>query len=144
MDDNAFDEALRLAAEVHRGQTDKAGQPYILHSIRVMLMFQQPTQRVVALLHDVVEDGFNPEALLQEIYGRFGIEVGDAVDALTHRRNEQHEDYWARVKANRLATLVKHADIIDNSAPSRLILLDEVTQQRLRAKYKRALEAISE
>jgi (p)ppGpp synthase/HD superfamily hydrolase len=48
--------AIILAVEAHAGQTDKAGDPYILHPLRVMLRFTDPTERIVAVLHDVIED----------------------------------------------------------------------------------------
>ncbi len=61
-----LERALALAANAHAGQEDKAGQPYILHPIRVMLNVRTDEERTVALLHDVVEDtpiGFDDDKL---------------------------------------------------------------------------------
>ena len=49
-------DAIMLACAAHRGQVDKAGAPYILHSLRVMLAVTGEDQRIAAVLHDVVED----------------------------------------------------------------------------------------
>jgi GTP diphosphokinase / guanosine-3',5'-bis(diphosphate) 3'-diphosphatase len=53
---STLETAIALAAAAHAGQTDKAGQPYILHPLRVMLCMQTNAERMVAVLHDVVED----------------------------------------------------------------------------------------
>ena len=61
-----LEDAIRLALDVHRGQADKAGQPYILHPLRAMLALAGEDERIVGALHDVVEDsaeGPNPVSL---------------------------------------------------------------------------------
>jgi len=45
-------DAIILAARVHRDQRDKAGQPYILHPLRVMLRRRDETSQIVPVLHD--------------------------------------------------------------------------------------------
>ncbi len=50
------EDAIALAVEAHRGQKDKSGQPYILHPLRVMFSRNSEIERIVAVLHDVVED----------------------------------------------------------------------------------------
>lgn len=49
--------AIEIAAEAHREQTDKAGAPYLLHPLRVMMLLETDDERIVGILHDVVEDG---------------------------------------------------------------------------------------
>ncbi len=54
-----LEDAIALALEAHRGQKDRAGEPYILHPLRVMfrLGWDAPeAARIAAVLHDVVED----------------------------------------------------------------------------------------
>jgi guanosine-3',5'-bis(diphosphate) 3'-pyrophosphohydrolase len=51
-----LEKAIEIAARAHTGQVDKAGQPYILHPIQVMLRVQGEDARIAAVLHDVVED----------------------------------------------------------------------------------------
>ena len=48
--------AIEIAVEAHKGQADKAGAPYIFHSLRVMLSLKTDDERIVGVLHDVVED----------------------------------------------------------------------------------------
>ncbi len=51
-------EANRVAVDAHARQLDKAGKPYILHPLRVMMTVESPSldsARKVAVLHDVVE-----------------------------------------------------------------------------------------
>ena len=48
--------AIAIAAEAHSGQFDKAGAPYILHPLRVMLSLSTEEERIVGVLHDLVED----------------------------------------------------------------------------------------
>ena len=48
--------AIKIAVNVHEGQTDKGGNPYILHPLRVMMSVESESEKIVAILHDVVED----------------------------------------------------------------------------------------
>lgn len=66
----------------------------------------------------------------------------DAVDAVTKRSGEAVEDYFARVRADRLAVIVKTADLADNTDPARQAALDDATRVRLAEKYRRAYELL--
>jgi hypothetical protein len=48
--------ALQIAIRVHADQRDKQGQPYLLHVLRVVEAVSEEA-KVVAALHDVLEDG---------------------------------------------------------------------------------------
>lgn len=50
---SSLENAIRIAASAHAGQTDKAGAPYILHPLRVMLRVSTAEERMAAVLHDV-------------------------------------------------------------------------------------------
>lgn len=130
-----LEDAILLAAEAHRGQTEKAGNPYILHPLRVMFRLESENDRIVGVLHDVIEDthytlkdlramGY-PEPLLQ------------ALDCLTRRETETYEEFITRVRTNPLATRVKLADLEDNMDVRRLPALNEKDAERLR-KYLNA------
>ena len=101
-----------IAAAAHVGAVDKAGAPYIEHPKRVAAWVSEPREKVVAWLHDVVED---TDVTLEEIEKEFGKETVEAVNAITHRKDEPWADYLCRVKANPVARAVKIADLIDNS-----------------------------
>jgi hypothetical protein len=107
-----LEDALILAASKFRGVVDKAGQPYVLHLLRVMLRLPTDQSRQVALLHDVVEDTDITLADLR-LQG-FSDEVVAAVDALTHRSGEEYFEYVLRLSECELARQVKIADIEDN------------------------------
>src|ERR1041385_8633485 len=110
-----IEDAIQFVTELHRGQTDKAGLPYILHPIRVMSGFLAPEDedaRLVAVLHDVVEDcPVTCQMLLERGYS---LKVVEAIDALSRRKGESYQTYLERVDRNPLAVRVKMADLHDN------------------------------
>ena len=58
-----LEEPIAMATDARRGQPDKGGHPYILHPLRLMLEMSTMEGRIVAVLHDVVED--NPDYSLR-------------------------------------------------------------------------------
>lgn len=107
--------ALKFIAKKHAGQKRYNGNPYIIHPIRVSQDVSGSVEKVVALLHDVIED---TDTTVAEIESIFGTEVAQAVNALSHRKDETWMDYIARVKANPIAKAVKLSDISDNLSDS--------------------------
>ncbi|HET6849860.1 MAG TPA: hypothetical protein VFH74_13420 [Gaiellales bacterium] len=130
--------ARSIAIRAHRGQLDKAGEDYFrAHVLDVVTRVgEDPALRAIAYLHDVVED--TEWTLLNLLNQNVPTFVVDAVAAITHRPNEPRDDYYARVKANRLALAVKLADIESNTDPIRMSWLDEATRDRLTRKYEHA------
>ncbi len=131
-----FEDAIRLAVEVHQGQKDKAGSPYILHPLRAMLSMATETEMIVAVLHDVVEDGGITIDDLRK--AGFSEEITDAIDCLTRRDGEEYDELIDRVKSNPLAVKVKIADLRDNSNLGRIAEPKENDYKRLE-KYRQAL-----
>lgn len=127
--------ARDLATSAHLGAVDKAGAPYILHPERVANRLNSPEEKVVAWLHDVVED---TDVTIEKIAEMFGYDTAKVVDAITHRKGESWTDYLCRVKGNKIATSVKISDLIDNSNLSRLKKITKRDIDRS-AKYHRAL-----
>jgi (p)ppGpp synthase/HD superfamily hydrolase len=107
-----FDRALQLAIEAHRGQTDKYNQPYMLHVLGVMGRCRTIEEKIVALLHDVVEDTDHTFDDLREL----GISerIITAVELLTRRRGETYDHFVERIAPDPLARAVKLADLEDN------------------------------
>lgn len=123
---NKLERALAIAVDAYAGQTDKAGETYIRHPLRVMHQMETDRERVVAVLHDVVEDA---EYTLEDIENQFGTEIRDAIDALTKREDEEsYSAFIDRTVENELARKVKLADIEDNMDLTRL---DSVTDSIL-------------
>jgi hypothetical protein len=131
--------AIEIAVKAHAGQIDKCGQPYIFHPIAVAATFRTTLERVVAILHDVVEDTDVTQAMITHTFPAL---VSDAVDAITHRKGEPHEDYLKRCVANPTAKAVKLADVIHNMGrlPE---LADETERERLREKYRKSLSFLA-
>lgn len=115
-----LERALRIAAEAHEGQVDKEGLPYILHPLRVMMLVEGDEARMVAVLHDVVED----TAVTHDDLRRAGFSepVLEAVRRVTHLPGESYADYVARCKGDAIARRVKLADLSDNSRLDRTII----------------------
>lgn len=125
-----LEDAIKLALRAHRGQSDKAGQPYILHPLRVMLSLDTEEERMVGVLHDVVEDTREkprPEDRITfEKLREWGYpdSVVEAIEHVTKRPEEEGEEgyrfFVERAKRNALARKVKLADLADNLDVSRL------------------------
>jgi (p)ppGpp synthase/HD superfamily hydrolase len=110
--------AIHIAARAHEVQTDKGGQPYILHPLRVMNSVEGENEKICAVLHDVIEDtDITLEYLKRE---GFSDEVCEALDSLTKHKDEDYEDFISRVLLNRTACIVKLADLADNMDMSRI------------------------
>lgn len=137
---NLLEKAITLAVDSHRGQTDKQGRPYILHPLRVMHSFtgqeEDDEARIVAVLHDVVEDcDITLQGLTRAGYPAVLVA---AIDALSKRRGESYAEYLIRVQLDPLAVRVKLADLKDNLDPARPSTAMIGSEQR--EKYLRALE----
>lgn len=131
--------AIAIAAQAHQDQYDKAGAPYILHPLRMMLRMSSETEMIAAILHDVVEDtDWTLDKLRQ---AGFSEEVVQVVECLTHRDQETYDEFIARVRTNAIASTVKLADLEDNMDMRRLHTLTEKDAERLH-KYHRAWLAL--
>ncbi len=114
-----LDDALALVATHFRGVTDKDGEPYVLHCLRVMMGVADPRAQLVALMHDLVED---TEVTIDELRSRgFDEEVVAAVDLVTHRESHSYAEYVIRLKSNPLARQAKLSDLRDNASLGRVL-----------------------
>ena len=128
--------AINLAMQAHAGQIDKAGMPYIGHVMRVMQAGRTIDEKIVGVLHDIVEDTtWTFEALLAE---GFPTHIVDALRCVTKLHDDEpYEAFILRVKSNPLAVAVKINDLTDNMDIRRLVTITEADVQRLR-KYLKA------
>ncbi len=141
MSNEMIEKALLIAAKAHEGQTDKAGNAYIFHPIRVSLRCHSEEEKIVALLHDVIEDtDVTAEQLLSEGFTR---EIVDAVLAVTKREGESYADFVERASHNAIGKQVKLHDIEDNMDITRLTHLTEEDIPRLN-KYLEAYRFLRE
>ena len=136
--------AYKIACQLHAGQTDKAGRPYIEHLTRVLLRVQMDGgdrfQQIAALLHDSIED----EKTTADELLALGVpsEAVVLVQALTKREEQSYEDYLRGLSGSCRVLPVKMADLDDNTDPERLELLPERQRMRLQAKYAQAWDIL--
>jgi len=134
-----LEDAILLAAENHKGQSDRAGRPYILHPLRIMFKMQTDEERIVAVLHDVIED---TPVTLEELRMRgYSKRVLDAVDHLSRREDETYDAFIDRIAHNPLAVRVKLADLEDNMEVRTLVKQNDDDRKRL-ARYRAAREKL--
>jgi (p)ppGpp synthase/HD superfamily hydrolase len=128
--------AIKIACDVHADQKDKAGEPYILHPLRLMQRFKDKSTMIVAVLHDVIEDSQHDLGFLKA--QRFDEGILEAVDAITKRKDEAYIDFIERLSFNDMAVKVKIEDLKDNLDLTRLKSIDSKDLERI-DKYHKAL-----
>lgn len=131
--------AIAIAHQAHAGQIDKAGKPYISHPLTVMAQMDTLETKIVAVLHDAIEDSELTIAdLVRQGFPEF---ITDAIAAITKLDGELYEDYIVRVKSNAIACQVKIADVTHNMDISRIANPTEKDFQRLE-KYQKVLQEL--
>lgn len=137
-----IEEAIELAIYCHKDQKDKSGKPYILHPLHVMCKVRTEKEKIVAVLHDVVEDHYARvgEESVEKFYKSFeDQEIAEAIKALTRKDGEEYSDFIVRVSKNIIATRVKIADLEHNMDLERFDVIDKKDINRF-LKYKRSKE----
>lgn len=138
---STLERAIEIATKAHQGQFDKAGRDYIGHPLRVMEMGKTEEEKIVGVLHDVIEDtDWTFEKLAEE---GFSDEVIAALRCVTKiSENENYDDFIDRVKKNPLAVAVKINDLTDNMDIRRLPYLSDKDVKRLK-KYLKAYKRLT-
>jgi (p)ppGpp synthase/HD superfamily hydrolase len=133
-----LDRAATISARVHQGQLRKDGTPYIAHPIRVAMRVKTDEERIVALLHDAVED---TPLTIEDLRGDgFSERVLSGIDSVTKRPGEKYTDFIQRAKVNEIGRVVKVADIQDNLADQSALDPDEAAF--LKKRYTNALDEL--
>jgi (p)ppGpp synthase/HD superfamily hydrolase len=136
-----LEQAISLAVLKHAGQTQKNGDPYVLHPLHLMCQMRTEDERIVAVLHDVVED---TDVTLDELAQMgFSAIVLEALDLLTHDPDVDYADYVAAIRPNPLARRIKMADLRHNMDILRLATITDRDVERLR-KYRHAWDQLHE
>ena len=138
---STLERAIEIAREAHRGQVDRAGEEYIGHPLRVMEAGRTVEEKIVGVLHDVVEDSaeWSFERLEQE---GFAPEIIEALRCVTKlSADEPYDRFIERVKKNALAVAVKLNDLSDNMDIRRLPYLSDKDVKRLK-KYLKAYKQL--
>lgn len=123
-----------IMLKAHWKQRDKGNHLYIFHPIRVSRKCKSKSAKLVALLHDVIED--NPNYSIED-FTFLNEEEKEALALLTHNKDIAYFDYINDVKSNKIAREVKLSDLKDNSNLNRLSTVTDKDIKRLE-KYKLA------
>ncbi len=136
-----LEQAIVIAAKAHTGQVDKAGAPYILHPLRVMLSLDSPEDKIVGVLHDVVED--SPTTFEDLRAAGFSETTIQALASVTRRPDEAYLTFVARAAADPIGRRVKLADLRDNTDRSRIPNPSAKDYARLE-RYRQAIRLLEE
>ena len=150
---STLERAIEIAVSTHKGASDKAGAPYVLHPLRVMLSLSEVEEQIVGVLHDVVEDSdrWTLEALRAE---GFSESIIEALESVTKRPEEEdlpgddqnvkrdrYLKFVSRAAKNPIGRKVKLADLRDNVDLSRISNLTDKDFARV-AKYWCAIKVL--
>lgn len=131
-----LDRAIAIAEQQHAGQVDKAGRPYVEHPKRVMQSMSTDAERIVAVLHDVVED---TDLTLDQLAAEgFPDYILAALESVTRKTGETYDAFVLRASNNPIGRRVKYADLRDNADLSRIPKPTDADRART-AKYQRAM-----
>jgi (p)ppGpp synthase/HD superfamily hydrolase len=136
-----LERAIEIAVNAHKGVTDKGGNPFIVHPRRVMMSLKSDNEKIVGVLHDVVEDAedWDFERLKEEGFSK---EVLDGLRSVTKTSEEEdYNEFVQRALTNEIGRAVKIADIRDNLDVTRIGELRQKDMNRLN-KYKNALKVL--
>ena len=104
--------AITIACEAHQGQFSINGEPYILHPLRLLIKAESNEERIIAVLHDVIE---KTNISLVELKDKgFDQNIISSIDSLSRRRNESYIEYIERLMQNKISVKIKLLDLVDN------------------------------
>ncbi|EOU1990523.1 GTP pyrophosphokinase [Clostridium perfringens] len=127
--------AIDIATKAHEGQVDKGGDPYINHPLRVMNSCDTEETKIIAVLHDVIED---TDITIDYLRNKgFGDNILVPLSLLTRGKNESYMQYIDKISKNEKAKAVKLKDLKDNMNIKRIPNPTEKDFNRLK-KYKKA------
>ena len=104
--------AITIACEAHQGQSSINGEPYILHPLRLLIKAKSNEERIIAILHDVIE---KTNISLADLKNKgFDQNIISSIDSLSRRKRESYIEYIERVMQNKISVKIKLLDLADN------------------------------
>lgn len=104
--------AIKIACEAHQGQSSINGEPYILHPLRLLIKAKSNEERIIAILHDVIE---KTNISLADLKNKgFDQNIISSIDSLSRRRSESYIEYIERLMQNKISVKIKLLDLADN------------------------------
>jgi len=134
-------QAIEIAVKYHSNQVDKSGDLYILHPLRVMNHMDTADERVIAVLHDILEDTIVTEDYLLSL---FPADIVEDIKGLSKRDNETYREFILRIREKPRQRKIKKADINDNISWTRVVKLEPMQAARLMDKYVKAWSLLME
>ena len=107
-----LNKAITIACKAHQGQFSINGEPYILHPLRLLVKAKSNEERIIAVLHDVIEKS---NISLADLKNKgFDQNIISSIDSLSRRKSESYFDYIGRIMQNRISVKIKLLDLADN------------------------------
>ena len=104
--------AITIACDAHQGQSSINGEPYILHPLRLLIKAKSNEEKIIAVLHDVIEKS---NISLADLKNKgFDQNIISSIDSLSRRKSESYVDYIERLMQNRISVKIKLLDLTDN------------------------------
>ncbi len=136
-----LEKAVEIAVSAHAGQVDKAGKPYILHPLRLMMRMETEPDMIAAVLHDVIEDS---DWTIQRLRDQgFADEIVETLVCLTRIKDETYDEFIERILKNPAAMRVKQVDLEDNMDIRRLGQIESKDTARIK-KYHKAWKLLKQ
>ena len=104
--------AIKIACEAHQGQSSINGEPYILHPLRLLIKAKSNEEKIIAILHDVIEK--TNISLLDLKNKGFDQNIISSIDSLSRRGSESYFEYIERLMKNKISVKIKLLDLADN------------------------------
>ena len=139
---NLIFKALELVSRLFIDDVDKGGYPYLEHLISVYRNVSSENQKIVALLHDTIEDKNVTADDLIEL--GFPKKIVDDVAMLSRSKKIEYSKYIDKLveKGSYDALVVKLADLTNNMNLSRIKNPTAEDYARVEYRYKPAYEKI--
>ena len=134
-----LEKAISIAVDSHSGQVNDKAQPYVLHPLRMMFKAVTIEEKIIAVLHDVIEKTTIDLEYLRS--AGFSDRIVLAIDALSRRPQESYDKYIDRVRENKLAIKVKIIDLDDNISSLNLGESQNIESDKF-LKYQKARDTL--
>ena len=122
--------AISITSVAFEKKLDKAGEPYILHCLRVMnATVGDECTKCASVMHDLIEDTEYTFADLSKL--GFSDKTIGLLHLLTHQKETPYDEYIKAISVSNEATEIKLRDLEDNSNITRLKVLGKKDFDRI-------------
>lgn len=140
--DNLTDKSLMIITKLFNDKLDKGGSPYIVHLLKVYGNSKLNDEKIVALLHDILE---NTDCQKEDLIDLgYPSNIIDSIIILTKKKGEDYRDYIERIikSDNILAMNVKLSDLKCNMDIKKIKNPNTNDYERIHKRYEPAYDRI--